>query len=711
MLEKEPGNPKIHRLHIIALIESDYNQSQPILLARRLTHKMEDINLIPDMQYGSRPGQLCISPVLNKQLTHDIIRQTKQMAALIENDTVGCYDRLMNPLVLLAMRWLGVSETLARSIALTWSNTTHSIKTQYGLSSVSYTNTPATSLFGSGQGSTTGPTLWQMSFVILEDSVIEAGIDLSELEEPIHQLTLTSVDEEIDIDSPGEAFVDGSNFGSSSSVPSHPHIVSVVDKCSLFFSCFSNLQVIAQRWERALFSTGGAINFSKGFWFVFHLKWKSGVAYLTAPPPSVQLALTEGNNFENPVQVPHKSFYDTYRTLGVHISPSGDTKASFQVLLAKATDYQTKIAASKLPKEAALLSYNVYLLPKLGYPLPALTFTEEQCHALQSPTLMAFLPKIQLNHHIARSIVYGSLTYGGLGIKNLYSIQSLGQLTLFVGHNRVQDKTSKLLRISLSYLQLAVGSTTSVLSLPSKTYVSWIDSCWLVSFWVFLSRLQIQVHLTQHWLPVISWQNDMVLMDHFITQGYSAAALGTLNRCRLYLQVITLSDIVSADGSCIISDILHGIPLTERTSTLKWPSQQRPPAKAWDLWSSALKSLQPRNTLLCPLGNWTSISSHQTWNWCIDRSSFSLYNCDPITDSWRVHRRIGDSRRCTRSTASFVFEPIASFSVSHPPANLLPASLTFSKYTGLTSAIPGPSRPSPPLPLPLVATVQGLLTQ
>jgi hypothetical protein len=125
MLEKEPGNPKIHRLRIIALIESDYNQSQRILLARRMTHKMEDTNLIPDMQYGSRPGRLCISPVLNKHLTHNIIRQTKQMAAIIENDAVGCYDRLMNPLLLLAMRRLGVPDTLAKSIGLTWSHNTY----------------------------------------------------------------------------------------------------------------------------------------------------------------------------------------------------------------------------------------------------------------------------------------------------------------------------------------------------------------------------------------------------------------------------------------------------------------------------------------------------------------------------------------------------------------------------------------------------------
>jgi len=249
MSEREPGNPKIHRQHIIALIESDYNQSQRILIAWRLSHHMEDMQLIPDMQFGSRPGKLCMTPVLNKQLTHNIINQTKQTAAVIENDAVGCYDQLMNLLLLLAMHWLGIPRTLTLSIARTWSHTLHSIKTAYGISSVTYKNTPTTPLFGPGQGSTTGPTLWQVSFALLENSALAAGIELMEDNEPTVPLILDSPDNSIHIENPGEAFVDHSDLASSSLIPQHPHEVSHVDQKLQGASAIKNLQVMAQRWE------------------------------------------------------------------------------------------------------------------------------------------------------------------------------------------------------------------------------------------------------------------------------------------------------------------------------------------------------------------------------------------------------------------------------------------------------------------------------
>jgi hypothetical protein len=121
------------------------------------------------------------------------------------------------------------------------------------------------------------------------------------------------------------------------------------------------LQFLAQCWERALFSTGGAINFQKSFWFLLHWKWQHGVATLAPPLPKHQLRLTEGDNLHSPVTVLQKSVHDTYHTLGVHHSPSGATAAAIQVLLEKAKDYQVEIASSSLSREATLLSYNMYL--------------------------------------------------------------------------------------------------------------------------------------------------------------------------------------------------------------------------------------------------------------------------------------------------------------------------------------------------------------
>jgi len=69
---------------------------------------MEDNDMMVDMQYGSRPSKMCLSPVINKVLTYDIVHQTKVSGAFIENDAIGCYDCIVNSLVLLELRHLGL---------------------------------------------------------------------------------------------------------------------------------------------------------------------------------------------------------------------------------------------------------------------------------------------------------------------------------------------------------------------------------------------------------------------------------------------------------------------------------------------------------------------------------------------------------------------------------------------------------------------------
>jgi hypothetical protein len=104
MLEKEKGNSHCHRLHIIALFESDFNQAKRVLISGHLIHHLEDNYLLPNMQYGSRPDRQCHGVVLEKVLCHDVARITHCTSAFLEIDAIGCigllWDATMHHIVL-----------------------------------------------------------------------------------------------------------------------------------------------------------------------------------------------------------------------------------------------------------------------------------------------------------------------------------------------------------------------------------------------------------------------------------------------------------------------------------------------------------------------------------------------------------------------------------------------------------------------------------
>ncbi len=222
-------------------------------------------------------------------------------------------------------------------------------------------------------------------------------------------IQLNSPSGEISLFNQGDAFVDDSYLASSSTDPHHP-----------VESTLSNLQRLSQKWERGLFTTGGAINLQKSFWVLMSWRWKHGQALLL--PPSLhshKLLLTAGYDTSESVQVPQMSPYDSYRTLGAFLSPSGGMNKSFEVLRNHAQNYATCIQSSTIPKEAALWSFLLYLLPKLTFPIMALTLSETQCCQIQSPALRALLPKLHLNRNTSRNIIHGPILYGGLNLPHL----------------------------------------------------------------------------------------------------------------------------------------------------------------------------------------------------------------------------------------------------------------------------------------------------
>lgn len=438
MLEKTPGNSKLHRLRIIALQESDFNQNNRLAIGRPVMHHLEDTKMLPQIQHGSCLAKLCITAVLNKQLQLEITRYQKTPIAYIENDATGCYNRIVNPLVLLFLRKIGVPSNIVQSLAETWEHTFHRIKTMYGVSNAQYQNTLEFFLFGPGQGSTIGPLLWLICFLLIVRSL--------SLQTP--KMNIKSVDQKTKVSLRGDAFVDDAGLGCTLDLPvaADDHLV-----CRTTPLVVVALQELAQQWERLLFSTGGDLNPQNCFWFLLSWQWKGRKCTLdTSLTMPASLHLRAGNNLSTPIEIKWIEPMGSYRTLGVHISPSGSNMGALAVMTEITLDYAQAITGSHLNRANILTSLIQHLLPRLRFQMPALSLTEADCNKLLTPILKATLPRLHVNRNTARSIVHGPLLLGGMALPHLFTVQGIDKLHLFLGHLRLGDDTGKL-KYKLTY--------------------------------------------------------------------------------------------------------------------------------------------------------------------------------------------------------------------------------------------------------------------
>jgi hypothetical protein len=110
MLEKVPGIARSNKLRIIQLLELDLNQVLRAAFARNVTKLAQNHKgVISEHQYGWS-HRTCISPILNKLLTIQILIHKRTNGIVFDNDAKGCYVRIISGISLASVRRLGYSK-------------------------------------------------------------------------------------------------------------------------------------------------------------------------------------------------------------------------------------------------------------------------------------------------------------------------------------------------------------------------------------------------------------------------------------------------------------------------------------------------------------------------------------------------------------------------------------------------------------------------
>jgi hypothetical protein len=185
MLEKIPGVSRSEKLRLIELLEAD----------GRLAKEHEEI--ISKHQYG-RAHKTCMAPVLNKLLKVQLTIQKRIEGIVFDNDTQGCYDRIISGIALACLRRIGYSKNSTRMLGLLWSQLEHHVATAYGVSDKTYSLTLDKLLYGIGKRSCASTILWALLNQLL----------LTALGEEFECIRLVSVDRKVEHKRPGYSFVD-----------------------------------------------------------------------------------------------------------------------------------------------------------------------------------------------------------------------------------------------------------------------------------------------------------------------------------------------------------------------------------------------------------------------------------------------------------------------------------------------------------------------
>jgi hypothetical protein len=159
MLEKDPGDPKIHRLRVIHIYEADYN----LLLSiqwRTLMHSAEDQHLLNEGQYGSRPHRNAHDPVFIEEMQFEMCRASRKPLVKFDNDATSCYDRILPNMASIACRKFGSDKNMAIVWAKTLEEAKYKLRTMLGVSEKSYSHCIAFPIYGTEQGSGNSPVVW-----------------------------------------------------------------------------------------------------------------------------------------------------------------------------------------------------------------------------------------------------------------------------------------------------------------------------------------------------------------------------------------------------------------------------------------------------------------------------------------------------------------------------------------------------------------------
>jgi hypothetical protein len=581
MLEKIQGKPLLHKLRVIHIMEADYNLALKVIFGKRLMKNCESYGTLGDYQDGFRKGRSTTRTLLHNKLLTDYNKRLRIDNYIGMTDISGCFDRILPSIIALLNRKNGCPESAVKMHAQTLRNARYYLKTQLGVSEEYYSN-DILPVYGNGQGAGDSPSQWSqesaMLFKIYRDLVPGAKMSLRE-GQTIAEIPLT-------------AFADDTNLTGNNDEEDKTTEDLIKETKYAFYV-----------WDRLLHATGHFMELGKCACYLSVWKFQDdGYAYTMSPDEHGQQLYVTDISGDTQI-IPQLPTNKAQRLLGVMKCPIGDQQEEIKRLRIKSDSYAQKINSNYLTRAEARLAYEAFYLPAIRYSLNTTSINQINLENVQAKATTAFLSAQGYNRHMPREVVYASSLHQGIGIRHLYDLQGSDGVRLFLQEiNQEGSTTQHMIIAALDTIQLEAGIGKPIMEdCRPLDYIEW---GWVPHLRDFLHHIQGSIIVGER-KPKIYRENDSYLMDSKYLDGLTRRERIYIHRCRIQLQVETISDVASAMGQTIHPAWKSPSKKKPSRSILKWPRQNQPSRIAWLSWEKFLASFTTSSGKLHkPLGKW-----------------------------------------------------------------------------------------------------------
>ena len=578
LLCKDDNTPFIHRLRPIHIVEVELQFFSKYLWSKRLMSVAEKHGMISDSQFGGRKNRQAQSSVINTITCFDIHRQLKKEFTFNDDDLRANYDRELSHFTAAETRKHGLPHEAGQLLIDITHNQQFHIKTQTGISKTFYTYDDQSPIWGLGQGISWAGSCWQFTATTIENCLKKTCIGAT-LRDPdrvyiIHPFLKFFIDDTTKICN------------------------QTLENRTLLQQARHNMQ----KHNNFVDATGGALALDKCRFFYIKYEFDknhNATPMLTKDNPGELIIQT--NN--GPVTIKRLEPDEARKTLGCLISPTLNQLPQLNELKKMILDWKLRIIGSSLQNYLRIKAYNTVLKPRISYRLSTTSLSFSQCEQLMLLIRSLLINSHGIQRNFPKCIVEASATYAGLGIPHIYDLQGFEKLKFFKHHIHQMDETGRAIWISMRYTQLEIGISSLFYNSPFEDLHTFATPTWFTNLWEYLSKRELQLDLAKSIQFPNPRINDQYIMD-ILRHHFNTKDLIKLNKIRIALNLLFLSDVSNMQGNTLLPDIRKG--KTYRTYHMDFPRQTF--AHKWlSLWRKACDKLQKALSQKS-LGSWTNRS-------------------------------------------------------------------------------------------------------